>query len=82
MSSVQCSHILVKHRESRRPSSWREESITRNKDEALKQLEGSVSMDGSITRSSHFCQVHKIITELEAPAVTRWSAVVRCVQAV
>lgn len=39
MSSVQCSHILVKHRESRRPSSWREENITRSKEEALKLLE-------------------------------------------
>ncbi|KAL0225767.1 hypothetical protein P9112_013091 [Eukaryota sp. TZLM1-RC] len=29
------SHILVKHRESRRPSSWREKNITRSKEEAL-----------------------------------------------
>jgi len=32
---VQCSHLLVKHSGSRRPSSWREENITRSKDEAL-----------------------------------------------
>ncbi|KAK4873341.1 hypothetical protein RN001_015370 [Aquatica leii] len=32
---VQCSHLLVKHKDSRRPSSWREEHITRTKDEAL-----------------------------------------------
>ncbi|XP_017773995.1 PREDICTED: putative peptidyl-prolyl cis-trans isomerase dodo isoform X2 [Nicrophorus vespilloides] len=32
---VQCSHLLVKHRESRRPSSWREDVITRTKDEAF-----------------------------------------------
>ncbi|KAG1683198.1 putative peptidyl-prolyl cis-trans isomerase dodo [Nymphon striatum] len=32
---VKCSHLLVKHKESRRPSSWREETITRTKDEAL-----------------------------------------------
>lgn len=38
ISSVQCSHILVKHRESRRPSSWRQENITKSKDEALKEL--------------------------------------------
>ena len=31
---VQCSHLLVKHRDSRRPSSWREENITRTKEEA------------------------------------------------
>ncbi|KAL3870655.1 hypothetical protein ACJMK2_038702 [Sinanodonta woodiana] len=38
--TVQCSHLLVKHRESRRPSSWREENITRSKEEALKLLKG------------------------------------------
>ncbi|XP_063989901.1 putative peptidyl-prolyl cis-trans isomerase dodo [Diachasmimorpha longicaudata] len=32
---VQCSHILVKHAGSRRPSSWREQNITRSKEEAL-----------------------------------------------
>ena len=30
----------MKHRESRRPSSWREENITRSKDEALDILKG------------------------------------------
>ncbi|XP_014674031.1 PREDICTED: LOW QUALITY PROTEIN: peptidyl-prolyl cis-trans isomerase NIMA-interacting 1-like [Priapulus caudatus] len=37
---VQCSHLLVKHRDSRRPSSWREENITRTKEEALEILMG------------------------------------------
>ncbi|KAK8760297.1 hypothetical protein V5799_028438 [Amblyomma americanum] len=32
---VQCSHLLVKHRDSRRPSSWREAVITRTREEAL-----------------------------------------------
>lgn len=32
---VRCSHLLVKHNQSRRPSSWREENITRSKEEAL-----------------------------------------------
>ncbi|XP_052891961.1 putative peptidyl-prolyl cis-trans isomerase dodo isoform X1 [Anopheles moucheti] len=36
---VQCAHLLVKHNKSRRPSSWREENITRSKDEALEVLE-------------------------------------------
>lgn len=31
---VQCAHLLVKHKNSRRPSSWREENITRTKEEA------------------------------------------------
>lgn len=39
-SKIQASHILVKHRDSRRPSSWREENITRTKDEALEILLG------------------------------------------
>ena len=39
---VRCSHLLVKHRGSRRPSSWREENITISKEEALKKLEGSL----------------------------------------
>ncbi|TPX68411.1 hypothetical protein SpCBS45565_g03106 [Spizellomyces sp. 'palustris'] len=36
--SVRASHLLVKHRESRRPSSWREENITRTKEEAHKKI--------------------------------------------
>ena len=32
---IRCSHLLVKHKESRRPSSWREEHITRSKEEAI-----------------------------------------------
>lgn len=35
---VRCSHLLVKHQESRRPSSWREEKITRTKEEALELI--------------------------------------------
>jgi peptidyl-prolyl cis-trans isomerase NIMA-interacting 1 len=38
---VRASHILSKHRGSRRPSSWREENITRTKEEALAIIEGS-----------------------------------------
>lgn len=37
---VQASHILVKHRESRRPSSWKSDKITRTKEEALAMIEG------------------------------------------
>jgi len=36
--TVTTSHILVKHRGSRRPSSWREEKITRTLEEALELL--------------------------------------------
>jgi len=32
---IRASHLLVKHKDSRRPSSWREATITRTKDEAM-----------------------------------------------
>nr|XP_050023732.1 peptidyl-prolyl cis-trans isomerase NIMA-interacting 1-like [Dermacentor andersoni] len=32
---VWCSHLLVKHHQSRRPFSWREQKVTRTRDEAL-----------------------------------------------
>ncbi|CAO3625128.1 unnamed protein product [Cunninghamella echinulata] len=37
---VRASHLLVKHKDSRRPSSWKEENITRTKEEALTILQG------------------------------------------
>ncbi|KAF9946848.1 hypothetical protein BGZ72_011088 [Mortierella alpina] len=36
---VRVTHLLVKHTESRRPSSWRETTITRTKEEALQRLQ-------------------------------------------
>ena len=39
---VRCSHLLVKHNESRRPSSWKQDTITRTKDEALQILQGRI----------------------------------------
>lgn len=38
--TVRASHILVKHAGSRRPSSWRQATITLSKAEALAKLEG------------------------------------------
>ncbi|KAF8543096.1 hypothetical protein BDD12DRAFT_271548 [Trichophaea hybrida] len=35
---IRCAHLLVKHRESRRPSSWKQAEITRTKDEAKEIL--------------------------------------------
>ncbi|KAG8898971.1 Nucleoporin nup84 [Tulasnella sp. 403] len=37
---VRASHLLVKHRGSRRPSSWKEANITRTKEEAIAILKG------------------------------------------
>ncbi|KXJ88915.1 hypothetical protein Micbo1qcDRAFT_150793 [Microdochium bolleyi] len=36
---IRAAHLLVKHRDSRRPASWRESEITRTKEEARKILE-------------------------------------------
>lgn len=38
--SVHALHILVKHADSRRPSSWRQESVTRSKAVARAKVEG------------------------------------------
>ena len=35
---IRVSHLLVKHKDSRRPSSWKESKITRTKDEAIKTI--------------------------------------------
>ncbi|KAH9884624.1 rotamase-domain-containing protein [Cubamyces lactineus] len=37
-AQVRASHLLVKHRGSRRPSSWKEQNITRSKEEAIAML--------------------------------------------
>lgn len=43
-NEVRASHLLVKHSGSRRPSSWREENITRTKEEAIETLRGYIEM--------------------------------------
>ncbi|NXN90574.1 PIN1 isomerase, partial [Bombycilla garrulus] len=45
---VRCSHLLVKHNQSRRPSSWRQERITRSKEEALELINGQWGILGKI----------------------------------
>lgn len=40
VGKIRCAHILVKHRDSRRPSSWREAEITRSKEEAISIVQG------------------------------------------
>ena len=37
---IRCAHLLVKHRDSRRPASWREAQITRSKDDAMSIIRG------------------------------------------
>lgn len=38
--TIRCSHLLIKHKDSRRPSSWKEDKITRTKEEALSIILG------------------------------------------
>ena len=38
VESVRCSHLLRKHRGSRRPSSWRCETISQSKEESIRQI--------------------------------------------
>jgi peptidyl-prolyl cis-trans isomerase NIMA-interacting 1 len=37
---IRAAHLLVKHKDSRRPSSWREQNITRSKEDAIVMLQG------------------------------------------
>ena len=39
MNVMYCRHILIKHTQSRNPSSWRESKITRTKEQAIQKLE-------------------------------------------
>ncbi|MCJ1412978.1 Peptidyl-prolyl cis-trans isomerase NIMA-interacting protein 1 [Ptychographa xylographoides] len=39
-NKIRAAHLLIKHKDSRRPSSWRENEITRTKDEAVSTLLG------------------------------------------
>lgn len=43
-AKVRAIHLLVKHKDSRRPSSWREENITRTKEEAIELLKKYIDM--------------------------------------
>ncbi|KAJ7687347.1 hypothetical protein B0H17DRAFT_1160450 [Mycena rosella] len=44
---VRASHLLVKHSGSRRPSSWKENNITRSKEEAIDILRGYQTQIGT-----------------------------------
>ena len=39
-NKIRAAHLLVKHKDSRRPSSWRESQITRTKEEATSIILG------------------------------------------
>lgn len=55
---VQCSHLLVKHSGSRRPSSWREENITRSKEDALELVKCKPILNFPLLTDIHYYIVH------------------------
>ncbi|KAG5638017.1 hypothetical protein H0H81_002218 [Sphagnurus paluster] len=56
---VRASHLLVKHRDSRRPSSWKEANITRTKEEAIEILEGyEAQIGGSADKFAELAALH------------------------
>lgn len=58
-SKVRASHLLVKHRDSRRPSSWKEANITRTKEEAIEILRGyQKEINGSPEKFAELARVH------------------------
>ncbi|KAL1694892.1 hypothetical protein GGG16DRAFT_122226 [Schizophyllum commune] len=58
-SRVRASHLLVKHRDSRRPSSWKESTITRSKEEAIEILRGyQAQIGGNPDKFAELAQAH------------------------
>ncbi|EJC98823.1 rotamase-domain-containing protein [Fomitiporia mediterranea MF3/22] len=65
VEQVRASHLLVKHRGSRRPSSWKEETITRSKEEAIEllrqyeaQIDNSPDKFGELASKHSDCSSH------------------------
>lgn len=64
---IRCRHILVKHKDSRRPSSWKQEAVTRTREEAvsyakaLRQLilAGSFTLQ-ELAETESDCMTHKV----------------------
>lgn len=44
---MKASHLLVKHKHSRNPSSWRQDEITRTKEEAIEELKKYIDIINS-----------------------------------
>jgi len=58
-AQVRASHLLVKHRGSRRPSSWKEANITRSKEEAIAMLQQySGEINGSPAKFAELARQH------------------------
>ncbi|KIJ54034.1 hypothetical protein M422DRAFT_25019 [Sphaerobolus stellatus SS14] len=56
---VRASHLLIKHRGSRRPSSWKESSITRSHADAVEILQGLTNqINGDPAKFAELARVH------------------------
>ena len=67
VKQIRASHLLVKHKDSRRPSSWKEQVVTRTKEEALEMIKtfreritsGEVDLPTLATTESHCSSAQK-----------------------
>ncbi|KAN0063603.1 peptidyl-prolyl cis-trans isomerase Pin1 [Thecaphora frezii] len=57
---VRASHLLVKHRDSRRPSSWKEQHITRSKEQAIATLRQLAAEFGNNPTQEQFAKVASV----------------------
>ena len=56
---VRASHLLVKHKDSRRASSWKESNITRTKEEAIEILKGyEAQINGNPEKFAELAKQH------------------------
>jgi hypothetical protein len=54
---VSALHLLVKHKDSRNPSSWREKKITRSREEAIEKIK---TFQKQILEGQNFSEVARI----------------------
>jgi len=60
-AQIRASHLLIKHKESRRPSSWKDSTITRSKEEAITILrQHQDEIDGASNKSEKFGELAKV----------------------
>ncbi|KAJ7841836.1 hypothetical protein B0H13DRAFT_2099231 [Mycena leptocephala] len=70
---VRASHLLVKHSGSRRPSSWKENKITRSKEEAIEILRGYQAQIGtSADKFAELAQKHSDCSSHEKGGDLGW----------
>ncbi|KAL9932840.1 hypothetical protein V8E36_008095 [Tilletia maclaganii] len=65
---VRASHLLVKHRESRRPSSWKEPKITRSRDEAVEIIRKHIDTLGPNPTAESFSQLASVHSDCSSAA--------------